>query len=204
MKFTWICYKSGEDPDINDPSSLPMVYPNGSTPTFDGNSAGNPVPISTGGCFTKGPGRMPFNDASVTITFDNSLMVRGKVYYMVLRVEKRQRFGIYKQKLAVAEAPPPFNIRYEIPSDCTTGELPYVFAFRYLLTFKTNYRNPAKEFLFYGRGTRHKKVLAKSIPRVRDLEDIILRPRVIATYAFLAITFIFFFSFTAQKGVLKE
>ena len=63
------------------------------------------------------------------------------------------------------------------------------------------------ECLFCSTGTRHEMVLTKSIPRVRDLEDIIFRPRVIAMYAFLAITFIsdiFFLSFTAQRGGLKE
>ena len=53
----------------------------------------------------------------------------------------------------------------------------------------------------YGTGTRHGKVLTKSIPRVRDV-----RPRVMVMYAFLAITFIsditFFFKFTAQRGRL--
>ena len=50
--------------------------------------------------------------------------------------------------------------------------------------------------------------MTKSIPRVRVIEDIILRPRVMATYAFLAITFIsdiiFLKGFTAQRGGLKE
>ena len=49
-------------------------------------------------------------------------------------------------------------------------------------------------------------VLTKSIPRVRDLEDIIFRPRVIAMYAFLAITFIsdiFFFKFYSTKRRTK-
>ena len=40
------------------------------------------------------------------------------------------------------------------------------------------------ECLFYGTGTLHEKVLTKSITRVRDLEDIILRPRVMATMRF--------------------
>ena len=44
--------------------------------------------------------------------------------------------------------------------------------------------------MFYGTGTSHEMVLTKSIPQVRDLEEIILRPRVMATYAFLVITFI--------------
>lgn len=101
MNFTWICYASGENLDITDPSAMPVVYPNGSSSTADG----------SGGCFNKGPGRLPFNDSSFKITFNNSLMVRGLTYYMILRVEKRQRFDYYKQKVAVAEAPPPFNIR---------------------------------------------------------------------------------------------
>ena len=62
--------------------------------------------------------------------------------------------------------------------------------------------------MFYDTGTRHEKVLTKSIPRVCDLEDMIFRLRVMATYAFLVITFIFdiifFQSFTAQRGGLKE
>ena len=50
-------------------------------------------------------------------------------------------------------------------------------------------------------------VLTKSIPRVRDLEDIILHPRVVTTYAFLAITFIcdnFFFKFYMTKRRTKR
>ncbi|XP_022784277.1 uncharacterized protein LOC111324875 [Stylophora pistillata] len=100
MNFTWICYKPGESPEIDDPSSLPVVYPDGTSSASTG----------SGGCFNKGPGRLPFNDTSFTITFDNSLMVRGHTYYIILRVEKRQRFDYYTQKVAVAEAPPPFNI----------------------------------------------------------------------------------------------
>ena len=104
MNFTWICYKPGESPEIDDPSSLPVVYPDGTSSASTG----------SGGCFNKGPGRLPFNDTSFTITFDNSLMVRGHTYYIILRVEKRQRFDYYTQKVAVAEAPPPFNIRYAV------------------------------------------------------------------------------------------
>ena len=39
--------------------------------------------------------------------------------------------------------------------------------------------------LFYGTGTRPEKVWAKNIRRMRDLEDRILCPRTMATYAFL-------------------
>ena len=45
--------------------------------------------------------------------------------------------------------------------------------------------------LFYGTGTRPERVLTKNIRRVRDLEDKILCPRAMATYAFFAITFFF-------------
>ena len=45
------------------------------------------------------------------------------------------------------------------------------------------------ESLFYGTCTRHEKVLTKNIPRLRDLEDIIVCPRVMVTYAFLTIFF---------------
>ena len=49
--------------------------------------------------------------------------------------------------------------------------------------------------LFNGTGTLHEKVLTKNIRQVRDLEDIILRPGVMATYVFLAITFISYIIF---------
>ena len=39
--------------------------------------------------------------------------------------------------------------------------------------------------LFYGTDTRPVKALTKNIRRVRDLEDRILCPRTMATYAFL-------------------
>ena len=42
---------------------------------------------------------------------------------------------------------------------------------------------------FYGTGTRPEKVLTKNIRQARDLEDKILCPRAMATYAFFAITF---------------
>ena len=60
--------------------------------------------------------------------------------------------------------------------------------------------------MFYDTGTRNEMVLTKSIPRVRDLEEIILRPRVMATNALLAITFIsdiYFFKVLQQRGGLK-
>ena len=61
------------------------------------------------------------------------------------------------------------------------------------------------KFTFYGTGTRHKKVLTKNIRRVRDLEDRILGPQAMATYAFFAITFfdIIFLQFYSTKRRAK-
>ena len=108
MNFTWICYLSGESVDIDDPSPLQEVYPDGSPPKLDG------VPVTpppTGGCFNTGPGKLNVPRDSHTITFDNSLMVVGNTYYIVLRVTKDQRVKTYTQIITIAEAPPPFNIR---------------------------------------------------------------------------------------------
>jgi len=33
MTFTWVCYKSGESPNVNNVSTLNVVYPDGSNPT---------------------------------------------------------------------------------------------------------------------------------------------------------------------------
>ena len=55
---------------------------------------------------------MPFNEQTFTITFDDSLMVLGNTYYMVLVVQKGHRRGTYKQRVTLAEPPPKFNIRY--------------------------------------------------------------------------------------------
>ena len=54
--------------------------------------------------------------------------------------------------------------------------------------------------MFYDTGTRHEKVLTKNTPRVCDLEDIIFCPRVMATYAFLAITLILFLTNFFKKS----
>ena len=56
--------------------------------------------------------------------------------------------------------------------------------------------------MFYGTGTRSEKVLTKNIRRVRNLEDRILGPRTMSTYAFFAITFFlnfFFLKFYSTK-----
>jgi len=111
MNFTWICYLSGESVDTDDISSLQEVYPDGSPPTLDG------VPVApppTGGCFHTGPGIVNVPSDSHTVEFDNSLMEVGNTYYIVLRVTKDQRVGTFSQSITIAEAPPPFNIRYEI------------------------------------------------------------------------------------------
>ena len=111
MNFTWICYSSGESVDVDDVSLLQDVYPNGSPPTLNG----APVdPQPSGGCFNTGPGKVNAPLDSPTITFDNSLMVVGNTYYIVLRVTKDQRVATYSQRITIAETPPPFNIRYEI------------------------------------------------------------------------------------------
>jgi len=111
MNFTWICYLSGESVDINEASSLQEVYSDGSPPTLDGVQV---VPPPTGGCFNTGPGKVNVPRDSHIITFNNSLMEVGNTYYIVLRVTKDQRVGTYSQRITIAEAPPPFNIRYEI------------------------------------------------------------------------------------------
>ena len=112
MNFTWICYLSGESGsvDLDDVSLLPDVFPDGS-PAMLGDT---PAPQQTGGCFTTGPGKVNAPLDSHTITFDNSLMEVGNTYYIVLRVTKEQRVATYTQRITIAEAPPPFNIRYEI------------------------------------------------------------------------------------------
>ena len=43
--------------------------------------------------------------------------------------------------------------------------------------------------MFYGTGTRLEKALTTNIPRVRDLEESILCPRVMATNTFFHVTF---------------
>ncbi|KAJ7336026.1 hypothetical protein OS493_013400 [Desmophyllum pertusum] len=108
MNFTWVCYKSGENPDVYNASFLPVVYPDGSAPT----SLPDDVDpdLLTGGCFDTGPGRLLFDNSTVTITFNNSLMVQGNTYYMALIVQKRHRVDIYTQKITIAKAPPKFNI----------------------------------------------------------------------------------------------
>ena len=111
MNFTWICYASGESPDFDEASSLQEVYPDGSTPTLGGVAVTVP---QTGGCFNTGPGKLNAPSDSHTITFNNSLMEVGNTYYIVLRVQKDLRVGTYYQSFTIAEAPPPFNIRYEI------------------------------------------------------------------------------------------
>ena len=111
MNFTWICYLSGESVDINDVSSLQEVYPDGSQATLDGAPV---APAQAGGCFNTGPGRIKVPLGSHTVMFNNSLMLVGNTYYIVLRVTKDQRVGTYTQRITVAEAPPPFNIRYEV------------------------------------------------------------------------------------------
>lgn len=111
MNFTWVCYKYGESVDLDEVDSLQVVYSDGSRPTLHG----SPVPVPdllTGGCFDTGPGRLPFNNA--TITFNNTLMVTGNSYYIALRVQKDQRVGTYYQRFTIAEAPPDYNVRYEI------------------------------------------------------------------------------------------
>ena len=61
--------------------------------------------------------------------------------------------------------------------------------------------------MFYGTGARPKKVLTKNIRQVRDLEDKILCPRAMASYAFFAITFFsdinFFLKFYSEKRRTK-
>ena len=44
-------------------------------------------------------------------------------------------------------------------------------------------------FVLKGTGTRHEKALTTNIPRVRDLREIILCPRVMATNTFFPVTF---------------
>ena len=57
--------------------------------------------------------------------------------------------------------------------------------------------------MFYGTGTRLEKALTTNIPRVRDLEETILCPRMMATHTFFPVTFfsdvIFFFFFLQHK-----
>ena len=45
--------------------------------------------------------------------------------------------------------------------------------------------------MFYDTGTRHEKALITNIPRVRDPEETILCPRVMATNTFFPVTFFF-------------
>ena len=111
MNFTWICYLSGESIDIDDVSSLQEVYPDGSPPTLDGVEV---APPPSGGCFNTGPGRIKAPLSSHTIMFNNSLMPVGNTYYVVLRVTKDKRVRTYKQRITIAKAPPPFNIRYDV------------------------------------------------------------------------------------------
>ncbi|XP_078384727.1 sperm receptor for egg jelly-like [Oculina patagonica] len=107
MNFTWVCYKSGESVDLDAVDSMQVVYSDGSRPTLHG----SPVPppdLQTGGCFNTGPGILPLKNA--TITFNNTLMVRGNTYYIALRVQKDQRVGTYTQSFTIAEAPPDYNV----------------------------------------------------------------------------------------------
>ena len=83
-------------------------------------------------------------------------------------------------------------------------------SFRVILEI-TNYVytiDQKKQLLFYDTGTRPEKVLTKNILWVRKLEDRILCPRTMATYAFSAITFFsdnfFQKNFTAQRGGLRS
>ena len=111
MDFTWICYASGESVDMDALGSLQEVYPDGSVPTLNGSEV--PVPQrQSGGCFDTGPGKLPFS--TPTITFNNSLMALGNRYYIVVEVRKGQRVRTYSQYVTIAEAPPTFNVRYEI------------------------------------------------------------------------------------------
>lgn len=111
MNFTWICYLSGESFSVDEVSSLQDVYPDGSPPTLNGDPV---TPQPSGGCFNTGPGKVNAPLDSHTITFNNSLMKVGNTYYIVLMVTKDQRVATYSQIITIAEAPPPFNLRYEI------------------------------------------------------------------------------------------
>ena len=65
-----------------------------------------------------------------------------------------------------------------------------------------------EQFLFYDTGTRHEKALITNIPRVRDPEQTILCPRVMATNTIFPVTFFsnvnFFKGFTVQRGEVRE
>ena len=62
--------------------------------------------------------------------------------------------------------------------------------------------------MFYDTGTRHEKALITNNPQVRDPEQTILCPRLMATNTFFPVTFfsdvIFFLSFTVQRGGVRD
>ena len=62
--------------------------------------------------------------------------------------------------------------------------------------------------LVYDTGIRHEKALITNIPRVRDPEETILCPRVMATYTFFPVTFFsavnFFLKFYSTKRRIKR
>ena len=58
-------------------------------------------------------------------------------------------------------------------------------------------------FVLKGTGTRHEKALTTNIPRVRDLREIILCPRLMATNTFFPVTVFFgrnfFFNYSTKR-----